>query len=86
MKPQDFDKSAMMGYFLNNIGGQLSLADALWYTKAVQKPAVYNLFLKIPSSTVAVSQLDTVNKVVKKFGENIPARVARRKTRSSRRF
>lgn len=73
MKPQNFDKSAMMGVFLNNLGGQLSLVNALWYTQPVQKPAVYDRFFDIPSSTVAVSQLDTVDKVVEKFGEIIPA-------------
>ena len=73
MKPRNFDKSAMMGVFVNYIGGQLSLVNALWYTQPVQKPAVYDRFFDIPSSTVAVSQLDTVDKVVEKFGENIPA-------------
>ncbi|KAL8783547.1 MAG: hypothetical protein Q9213_004537 [Squamulea squamosa] len=77
MKPQNFDKSAMMGVFLNYFGGQLTLSDALWYIQPVQKPAVYNPFFNIPSSTVSVSQLDTVDKVVAKFGEAIPTRVER---------
>ena len=77
MKPQNFDKSAMMAMFLDYYGGQLSLSDALWYIQPVQKPAVYNPFFNIPSSTVSVSQLDTVDKVVEKFGEDIPAHVDR---------
>jgi hypothetical protein len=77
MKPQNFDKSAMMGVFLVYYGGQLSLSDALWYTQPIEKPAVYNPFFNIPNSTVSVSQLDTVDKVVEKFGEAIPTRVNR---------
>lgn len=77
MKPQNFDKSAMMGVFLNYIGGQFSLSNALWYIQPVQKPAVYKPFFNIPSSTVSVSQLDTVDKVVEKFGEAIPTHVDR---------
>ena len=78
MKPQNFDKSAMMGMFVNYYGGgQLSLSDALWYTQPVQKPAVYNPFFDIPTSDVSVSQLDTVDKVVVKFGEAIPTHVDR---------
>ena len=77
MKPQNFDKSAMMGVFLDYFGGQLSLSDALWYIQPVQKPTVYNPFFNIPNSTVSVSQLDTVDKVVEKFGEDIPAHVVR---------
>ncbi|KAL8768906.1 MAG: hypothetical protein Q9209_004961 [Squamulea sp. 1 TL-2023] len=77
MKPQNFDKSAMMGVFLNYYGGQLSLTDALWYTQPVQKPTVYKPFFNIPNSTVSVSQLDTVDKVVEKFGEAIPTHVDR---------
>ncbi|KAL8907981.1 MAG: hypothetical protein Q9171_005643 [Xanthocarpia ochracea] len=78
MKPQNFDKSAMMGMFLNYYGGgQMSLSDALWYIQPVQKPAVYNPFFDIPSSNVSVSQLDTVDKVVDKFGEVIPTHVDR---------
>ncbi|KAL8742605.1 MAG: hypothetical protein Q9184_008226 [Pyrenodesmia sp. 2 TL-2023] len=78
MKPQNFDKSAMMGMFLNYYGGgQMSLSDALWYIQPVQKPAVYNPFFDIPSSNVSVSQLDTVDKVVDKFGEAIPTHVDR---------
>lgn len=77
MKPQNFDKSAMMGVFLTYYGGQLSLFDALWYIQPVRKPAVYNPFFNIPNSTVSVSQLDTVDKVVEKFGEAIPTHVDR---------
>ena len=78
MKPQNFDKSAMMGMFLNYYGGgQISLSDALWYIQPVQKPAVYNSFFNISSSNVSVSQLDTVDKVVEKFGEVIPTHVDR---------
>ena len=77
MNPHNFDKSAMMGMFLDYFGGQLSLSNALWYIQPVQKPAVYNPFFNIPTSTVSVSQLDTVDKVVEKFGEAIPAHVDR---------
>ena len=78
IKPQNFDKSAMMGMFVNYYGrGQMSLSDALWYTQSVQKPAVYNPFFDIPSSNLSESQLDTVDKVVDKFGEAIPTRVDR---------
>ena len=77
MKPQNFDKSAMMGVFLDYFGGQLTLSDALWYIQPVQKPAVYKPFFDIPNATVSVSQLDTVDKVVEKFGEAIPAHVDR---------
>ncbi|MCJ1332273.1 hypothetical protein MMC10_008965 [Thelotrema lepadinum] len=77
MNPQNFDKSAMMGVFLDYFGGQLSLSDALWYIQPVQKPAVYNSFFNISSANVSVSQLDTIDKVVEKFGEDIPASVDR---------
>ncbi|KAL9024541.1 MAG: hypothetical protein Q9196_006446 [Gyalolechia fulgens] len=77
MKPPNFDKSAMMGVFLNFYGGQLSLSDALWYIQPVQKPAVYSPFFNIPTATVSVSQLDTVDKVVEKFGEIIPTHADR---------
>ncbi|KAL8870279.1 MAG: hypothetical protein Q9174_003638 [Haloplaca sp. 1 TL-2023] len=78
MKPENFDKSAMMGMFLNYYGGtQMSLSDALWYTQPVQKPAVYNHFFNISTSNVSVSQLDTVDKVVDKFGGAIPTHVDR---------
>ncbi|KAI4102887.1 MAG: hypothetical protein L6R37_004149 [Teloschistes peruensis] len=77
MKPANFDKSAMMGMFLNYLGGQMTLSNALWYIQPVQKPTVYNPFFNISSANVSVSQLDTIDKVVEKFGEDIPTHVER---------
>ena len=77
MKPENFDKSAMMGVFLNYYGGQLSLSDALWYLQPVPKPAAFKPFFDIANSTVSVTQVDTVDNVVKKFGEAIPAEINR---------
>ena len=77
MKPENHDGAAMMGVFLNYVGGnQLLLSDAMWYTKEVEKPAVYDAFTEIPNLG-GVSELNTIDNVVDKFGEDIPSKVQR---------
>jgi len=72
MKPENFDAAAMMGVFLDYAGGAFILSDAMWYTKDVEKPAVYDAFTKIPNLG-GVSMLNTTDNVVELFGENIPS-------------
>ncbi|KAJ5794716.1 hypothetical protein N7457_001315 [Penicillium paradoxum] len=76
MKPKNFDSAAMMGIFLDYAGGELLLSDAMWYTKDVEKPAVYDAFAKIPNLG-GVATLTTTDNVVELFGQNIPSNAQR---------
>ncbi|KAL6238475.1 hypothetical protein BDW75DRAFT_201416 [Aspergillus navahoensis] len=76
MKPENHDGAAMMGVFLDYLGGQFLLHDALWYTREVENPAVYDRFTEIPNLG-GVAELATVDNVVDKFGDDIPAQVER---------
>lgn len=72
MKPKNFDSAAMMGVFLVYTGGELLLSDSMWYTKDVEKPAVYDAFTEIPNLG-GVAELNTTDNVVELFGQNIPS-------------
>ncbi|KAE8371852.1 hypothetical protein BDV26DRAFT_302427 [Aspergillus bertholletiae] len=76
MKPENYDPAAMMGLFLDYVDGKIVLSDAMWYTEDVENPAVYDGFTEIPNLG-GLSELNTVDNVVKKFGENIPSKVDR---------
>lgn len=76
MQPKNHDGAAMMGMFLDYADGKLSLADAMWYTKAVEYPPVYDEFTSIPNLG-GIAELDTVDNVINKFGENLPSQVSR---------
>jgi hypothetical protein len=76
MNPDNYDKEAMMGVILDYTSNGFSIADAMWYTKDVAKPAVYDAFTAIPNLG-GVAELITVDNVVETFGEVIPAIEAR---------
>jgi FAD/FMN-containing dehydrogenase len=76
MKPENYDGAAMMGMFLDYFGGQFHLSDAMWYTKEVEAPAVYDAFTAI-TNLGGVAELATVDDVVEQFGANIPPTVQR---------
>ncbi|KAE8370571.1 hypothetical protein BDV27DRAFT_140195 [Aspergillus caelatus] len=76
MKPESHDSAAMMAMFLDYVDGRLLLSDAMWYTKEVEKPTVYDAFTEIPNLG-GVAELNTTDNVVEKFGENIPSKVER---------
>ncbi|KAL6856710.1 hypothetical protein J3F83DRAFT_375249 [Trichoderma novae-zelandiae] len=76
MKPANYDSAAMMGFFVYYTNQGFGLSDAMWYVEDVANPKVYDAFTKIPNQG-GVSELATVDKVVEKFGENLPATTAR---------
>ncbi|KAL4759688.1 FAD-binding oxidoreductase [Aspergillus foveolatus] len=76
MKPENHDGAAMMGVFLDYLDGNFLLHDALWYTREVENPAVYDAFTEIPNLG-GVAELNTIDNVVDKFGDDIPAQVGR---------
>lgn len=76
MQPAILDPAAMMGIFLNYIGGTRTLSDALWYADAVTKPPVYNGFTDIPN-VGSFEQLASVADVVDTFGANLPTSISR---------
>ena len=76
MKPENYDGAAMMGVFLDYLGGKFLLHDALWYTREVENPAVYDAFTEIPNLG-GVAELNTIDNVVDKFGDDIPSQVGR---------
>ncbi|KAK2616399.1 hypothetical protein QQS21_000640 [Conoideocrella luteorostrata] len=76
MEPANFDSAAMMGIFLDYVGGAFSISDAMWYIENVSKPAVYKPFTDIPNNG-GPAKLTTVDKVVEEFGGSIPATIGR---------
>ncbi|KAB8266935.1 hypothetical protein BDV30DRAFT_247247 [Aspergillus minisclerotigenes] len=76
MKPENHDGAAMMGMFLDYVDGKLLLSDAMWYTREVEEPVVYDAFTEIPNLG-GVAELNTTDNVVANFGENIPSKVDR---------
>ena len=76
MKPENHDGAAMMGMFLDYVDGKLALSDAMWYTKEIENPPVYDNFTEIPNLG-GTSELDTVDSVIETFGENLPSQVPR---------
>ncbi|EFX03777.1 FAD-binding domain containing protein [Grosmannia clavigera kw1407] len=76
MEPANFDSAAMMGIFIDYVGGAYSITDALWYADDVVMPPVYNGFTEIPNMG-GVAELATVADVVDTFGANIPTATSR---------
>ncbi|KAJ5900058.1 hypothetical protein N7495_004802 [Penicillium taxi] len=72
MKPGNFDSAATMGVFLDYSVGEFLLSDAMWYTKDVEKPDVYDAFTEIPNLG-GLSELNTTDNIVEVFGKDIPS-------------
>jgi len=76
MEPANFDDAAMMGIFLDYVGGNFLVTDALWYAENVANPAVYDVFTEIPNLG-GPSELLNVADAVDTFGAHIPSSAVR---------
>lgn len=76
MKPANYDPAAMMGLFVYYTNQGFGVSNALWYIEDVANPKVFDAFTAIPNQG-GVSELATVDKVVEKFGEELPATTGR---------
>lgn len=76
MEPANFDDAAMMGIFLDYVGGNFLVTDALWYAENVANPAVYDAFTEIPNLG-GPSELLNVADAVDTFGAHIPSSAVR---------